>query len=87
MKIPSRKDYGEDLRKQIWTSTKELAQNAKRNSMEYASEGWKLSGVIEEENFYFNHMTGEYVHPIHVHREHQKRVMQARQKAEAAKAA
>ena len=85
MRIPSRKDYPEDMKKAMWSSTSEIATNAKRNSLEYTYEGWNWRTVLEEQDMYMHEKTGTLYHPAHF--VHQKRIMEAKRKAEAAKAA
>ena len=85
MRIPSRKDYPEDMKKAMWSSTSEIATNAKRNSLEYTYEGWNWRTVLEEQDMYMHEKTGTLYHPAHF--VHQKRIMEAKRKAEAAQAA
>ncbi|KAL3925363.1 MAG: hypothetical protein SGARI_005856 [Bacillariaceae sp.] len=85
MRIPSRKDYPDDMKKAMWSSTSEISSNAKRNSLEYTYEGWNWRTVLEEQDMYMHEKTGALYHPAHFI--HQKRMLEARRKAEAAKAA
>jgi hypothetical protein len=75
VRIPSRKQYPDDMKKTLWASLSEITENAKRNSIEYTAEDWRT--VLEEEDMYRHPRTGEYVHPVHVQREYQKRMMLA----------
>jgi hypothetical protein len=87
LRIPSRKHYPEDMKKNLWASLSEITENAKRNSIEYTAEGWDWRTVLEEKDMYRHPRTGEYVHPIHVHREYQKRAMAERKRQEKARLA
>jgi hypothetical protein len=77
LRIPSRKHYPDDIKKTLWASLSEITENAKRNSIEYTAEGWDWRTVLEEKDMYRHPRTGEYVHPIHVQREYQKRMILA----------
>lgn len=77
LRIPSRNQYPEDMKKNLWASLSEITENAKRNSIEYTSEGWDWRTALEEKDMYRHPRTGEYVHPIHVAREYQQRAMAA----------
>ncbi|KAG7353766.1 hypothetical protein IV203_003121 [Nitzschia inconspicua] len=74
MRIPSRKQYPEDIKKSLWASLSEISENARRNSIEYTAEGWDWRTVLEEDDMYVHPRTGEHVHPVHVQREYQKRM-------------
>jgi hypothetical protein len=87
IRIPSRKEYPEDMKRAMYCSASEIRTLARRNTTEFMADGWDWRGATEEQDMYVHPQTGEYVHPVHVHREYQKRVMQARGEAEGAKAA
>ena len=59
----------------MWSSMKEIYANAKRNTIEFASDGWDWRNATEENEFYQNPASGESVHPIHIvmHRRRRKR--------------
>lgn len=63
--IPSRTDYPSLVRERIWSSATELYQNAARNSLEFASEGWNWRNVAEDEKMIVS-PSGERIHPIHM---------------------
>ncbi len=65
--IPSRLDYSNRIRESMWTTSSELATNATRNTIEFASEGWNWRNVIEDENMLVHQGNGELIHPIHIH--------------------
>jgi hypothetical protein len=63
--IPSRTDYPSLVKSRIWSSATELYQNAARNSIEFASEGWNWRNVTEDEKMILS-PSGERIHPIHL---------------------
>lgn len=65
--IPSRLEYSSRMRERLWTSSSDLASNAARNTIEFASEGWNWRNVIEDENMLVHQANGELIHPIHIH--------------------
>lgn len=64
--IPSRSDYSHIVRDRLWTTSTELAVNAARNTVEFASEGWNWRNVLEDENMLVHQENGELIHPIHI---------------------
>ena len=66
MPIPTRHEYSERIRSRIWSNRHELQENAERNAVEFASEGWKADNVIEDEGMYICSASGELVHPAWV---------------------
>ncbi|GKY96797.1 hypothetical protein MPSEU_000638900 [Mayamaea pseudoterrestris] len=79
--IPTRHEYSDRIKSLIWSNRHELQENAERNALEYASEGWTWKGVTEDEGMYICSVSGELVHPIHL-QEHLQ--MQAAAAADAA---
>eukprot|EP01083_Nonionella_stella_P151234 482957_1 len=65
--IPSRLEYSSRMRERLWTASSDLASNAARNTIEFASEGWNWRNVIEDENMLVHQANGELIHPIHIH--------------------
>jgi len=65
MPIPSRGEYPELVRERLWSNPLEMYQNAARNSIEFAAEGWDWRKVYEDENMYVCSQSGELIHPIH----------------------
>lgn len=61
--IPSRHDYSPTAKATLWTTRDEIYENASRNTIEYASEGWDINQVLEDERMvdYF----GQKIHPVH----------------------
>ncbi len=64
--IPSRYEYPNRLRDQMWTNAVEIQRNAARNTIEFCSESWKWENVLEDEHMFIHQTTKELVHPIHV---------------------
>lgn len=61
--IPNRNDYSSEVKAALWTSRQEILENASRNTVEYASEGWDVSRVVEEE--FMIDYCGQKMHPVH----------------------
>lgn len=63
--IPMRTEYSSYVRQRLWSNSMEIQQNAARNTLEFASEGWNWRSVILDESMYICDKTGELIHPIH----------------------
>merc|ERR1712224_385611 len=50
--IPTRNEYPQRIKDDLWTNIDELEFNARRNRMEYASEGWDWRTVIDDESMF-----------------------------------
>lgn len=61
--IPSRTCYSNRIRNELWMPPEEIQQNAARNSLEFAAEGWNWENVAEDSDMVL--YEGELVHPIH----------------------
>lgn len=61
--IPARTDYSDRIRPLLWTPVEEMQENAARNCLEYAAEGWDWHTVLEDESMVV--VQGERIHPIH----------------------
>lgn len=68
MRIPSRKQYPESMKRNMWCSLSEIARSAQRNTIEFSSEGWDWRSAVEEHSMYIHPKTGQYIHPVHVQR-------------------
>ena len=64
--IPSHAAYTDSMRKSIWSTRKEIAQNARRNRREFASENWKWEDVIEEDQMFYDQNSHTHIHPVHI---------------------
>jgi len=63
--IPKFDDYSHYVRKRLWGTTDEIYENAVRNSIEFASEGWDWRKVATDETMYLCQSSGELIHPVH----------------------
>ncbi|KAL7543975.1 hypothetical protein ACHAXR_013470 [Thalassiosira sp. AJA248-18] len=62
--IPMRTEYSNLVRGRIWSSANELYQNAARNTIEFAAEGFDWRNVANDEQM-VRSPSGEHIHPIH----------------------
>lgn len=65
--IPSRSEYPDVVKQRLWSNPLEMYQNAARNSIEFAYEGWNWRSVYDDEAMIYvaDNGDGEMVHPIH----------------------
>lgn len=62
--IPSRSEYTPQMKSCMWSNKRELRNNAARNMLEFAAEGFNWRNAAEDDAMYVNHV-GERVHPCH----------------------
>jgi hypothetical protein len=63
--IPQRTEYSPRVRHRIWSNSDEIQENAVRNTIEFASEGWDWRAVLLDDDMHLCRTTGELIHPIH----------------------
>lgn len=62
--IPSKEHYPEGMKRTIWSNAAEIKRNARRNTIEFAAEGWDWRRCCEDENMFLSPQ-GERIHPVH----------------------
>ncbi|CAJ1952532.1 unnamed protein product [Cylindrotheca closterium] len=67
--IPSRDHYPDALKSTIWSNSAEIRQNARRNTIEFAAEGWDWRRCCEDEAMFLS-PRGERIHPVHFRQYH-----------------
>lgn len=63
--IPMHSEYSTCVRTRLWSNAVEIRQNAMRNRIEFAAEGWDWRKVAEDEKMHVCVLTGELIHPCH----------------------
>ena len=61
--IPMRTEYSLQVRERLWSPPSELHQNAMRNTLEFAAEGFQWRNATDDAQMVI--VNGERVHPIH----------------------
>jgi hypothetical protein len=65
VEIPSRYQYSDRIKKFIWSDRYELSENAERNVVEFAHEGYDWRNVVMDEDMYIDSINGTLMHPCH----------------------
>jgi hypothetical protein len=60
-----RTEYSNLVKERLWSSANDLYQNAVRNSIEFAAEGWNWRTVADDDQM-IQSPSGERIHPIHL---------------------
>jgi len=63
--IPHHEAYSDRIRNRVWSDRFEIMSNVRRNTIEFAAEGWDWRNVVEDEMLRHCPTTGERVHPVH----------------------
>jgi hypothetical protein len=63
--IPMRSEYSDRVRSRLWSNRYEIHENATRNAIEFAAEGWDWRSVTEDEGMFVCTASGELIHPVH----------------------
>lgn len=67
--IPARDQYPEEVKKCMWSDMSEIREMARRNTIEFASEGYDWRRCTEDDAMVLS-PTGERVHPVWEQRRH-----------------
>ena len=63
--IPKHQDYSKRVKTRLWANRNEIQNNAQRNYIEFAAEGWDWRSVTEEKNMFLCTASGQLIHPVH----------------------
>jgi hypothetical protein len=55
------------MKQSLWGTLKEIHENARRNTIEFAAEGWDWRAATEDDAMYVT-PSGDRIHPAHVRR-------------------
>ena len=66
VKIPSRYQYSDRIKKSIWSGKRELMEMAERNIIEFEYEDYDWRKAVLDDDMYVDSVNGELVHPCHL---------------------
>ena len=64
--IASHHSYSDRTKKLMWSTTNEIISNARRNTVEFAFEGWNVHAVLEEHDMFLDPDSSSFIHPVHL---------------------
>ena len=64
--IASHHSYSDRTKKLMWSTTNEIVSNARRNTVEFAFEGWNVHAVLEEHDMFLDPDSSSFIHPVHL---------------------
>lgn len=64
--IPCRYEYSQRISQFLWNSPEVMRRRVVQNTLEMTADGWDWKGVLEEDEHYYNPLTQEYIHPVHL---------------------
>ncbi|CAB9506755.1 expressed unknown protein [Seminavis robusta] len=65
-RIPSRHEYSPSTRRELWSSLKEIRENALRNEAEFSFDGCNWRECCEEDDMFYDKRSDTLIHPAHV---------------------
>jgi hypothetical protein len=63
VEIPHFRDYSSSQKAAMWNGSRTIKRMARKNTMEFQYDGWKMDEAAEEDQFVL--VSGEAVHPVH----------------------
>lgn len=63
--IPMRSEFSSRVKSRIWSNRYEIHENASRNTVEFAAEGWDWRTVTEDDGMFVCTQSGDLIHPVH----------------------
>lgn len=79
--IPMRTAYSSRIKARLWSDRSEIHENVRRNTVEFAAEGWNWRNVTEDDGMFVCSVSGALIHPVHCRRFlHHQQLQQQRQR-------